>query len=75
MKLTDLCELEKQNSYNNIPNNKFLLDCPNGKTLICEWLDVHYGMFVVDGMNSFIKVNQLDFANDDCATPLIKTEI
>ena len=70
MKLTDLCELEKQNSYNNIENNKFLLKCPNGNTLMCEWLDVHYGLFLVDGFPSFIKVSQLDFANDDCATIL-----
>ncbi len=67
MRLTDLWELAKQNNYHNIENNKFILKCPNGKNFQCEWLDAHYGMFLMEGLNGFVSVNQLDFASEDCA--------
>ena len=66
MTLTSLHELAKQQACNNINPDPFLLTCPNGNELVCDWIDPHFGMFVPKGEKSFIRVAQLDFAGDDC---------
>lgn len=62
----NLWELEKLNAQNNIESKPFLLKCPNGNALICDWIDPWYGMFVPRGEKSFLRVGQLAFSSEDC---------
>lgn len=68
--LTSLAESEKAKSFNNIDPSPFMLICPSGNKLICDWIDGYYGFFVPRGEKSFLRVNQIDFRDTECCIPL-----